>query len=348
MPTTAQQQQSNNHDSPIDWLDALERSLEEVEALRVIYEDTIQEQSQQHPAIACVAPSSQMQSTLQEAQSLVDNPKDILNPFEEIPSLQVMIRFHVQAQEDQEEQHEHPSSSTSTSYPASSTTATVLICFTLPPGYPTHQSATLAIYESTIPRAFQESLRQHVQQQAQSLIGSEALLECIQSCHEYLLDEWNRRQEQQSENQPNTKDDDQNVTGVESNNEKDDNRLSRRWIWVHHITDVQRQRDIVAQAHEHELGGYLKAGYPGIVVLEGTVAQCDAFGAWIKGNKSRPGGGFGRQWGHHVRGELIIDHRQLPTPFAPIESHDMSDLSANCRHAGVLDEFRQFVLQHPG
>ena len=120
--------------------------------------------------------------------------------------------------------------------------------------------------------------------------------------------------------------------------------LDRRWIWVHHITDRQRKEDIVQEAQERDLSGYLKAGYPGIVVVEGPKSVCDEFVLWIKGSKSRPGG-FGRQWGHHVRGELEIDDLQLPQPFAALEE-DMSVLALQCRQAGLEDEFLKFVMQH--
>ena len=65
---------------------------------------------------------------------------------------------------------------------------------------------------------------------------------------------------------------------------------------------------------------------------------------WIKGNKSRPGG-FGRNWGHHVRGEATIEVRQLPELFAELED-DMGKLGAVCKKFDVEDEFREFVLQH--
>lgn len=87
--------------------------------------------------------------------------------------------------------------------------------------------------------------------------------------------------------------------------------LGRRWIWVHHIADDGRRKAIVAEARERGLGGFLKSGYPGIVVVEGASAACTEFVRWIKGNKSRPGG-FGRQWGHHVRGEINI--KSMPEP----------------------------------
>ena len=84
-----------------------------------------------------------------------------------------------------------------------------------------------------------------------------------------------------------------------------DASCSRLWIWVHHITNTTRRKVIVQEAKEMSLSGYLKHGYPGIVVVEGKTKLCDEYVQWIKGNKSRPGG-FGRNWGHHVRGQVLL------------------------------------------
>ena len=132
--------------------------------------------------------------------------------------------------------------------------------------------------------------------------------------------------------------------------------FSRRWIWVHHITNNDRCKDIVREARTFELSGFLKRGYPGVVAIEGKSSSCDEYVAWIKGNKSRPGG-FGRNWGHHVRGEVMLkpendrkDEQQLPArafmnEFKDI-GEDMADLAQMCRQVGIEDEFKKYVMQH--
>lgn len=101
---------------------------------------------------------------------------------------------------------------------------------------------------------------------------------------------------------------------------------------------------IVIEANELKLGGYLKGGYPGVVIVEGNRTNCEEFVTWIKGNKSRPGG-FGRNWGHHVRGEATVNRRQLPEVFTELED-DMGKLGKLCADHDVEDEFREFILQH--
>ena len=131
----------------------------------------------------------------------------------------------------------------------------------------------------------------------------------------------------------------------ESESSKPSSSFSRRWIWVHHITNTGRCKDIIVEARENNLSGYLKQGYPGIVVVEGESNACDEYVHWIKGNKSRPGG-FGRNWGHHVRGEETgIIRRAFENEFVDI-GDDLADLAAVCRQAEVEHEFKKYVLQH--
>jgi Protein of unknown function (DUF1115). len=123
--------------------------------------------------------------------------------------------------------------------------------------------------------------------------------------------------------------------------------ITRCWIWVHHIKNVGRCKDIVREAKERRLAGYLKHGYPGIVVIEGPTALCNDFVQWIKGSKSRPGG-FGRNWGHHVRGQIELDQgskRSFANEFQDI-GEDLASLAAVCRQNGVEDEFLKYVMQH--
>ena len=138
------------------------------------------------------------------------------------------------------------------------------------------------------------------------------------------------------------------------NNNNNNNYYGRRWIWVHHITSSDRRKSIVREARELNLTGILKYGYPGVVLVEGPVASCDEFVMWIKGNKSRPGG-FGRNWGHHVRGEINFDMLEeqveetkvtttTTTMFEEIE--DLSTMSKSCKEMGLEDEFKEFVMQH--
>lgn len=101
--------------------------------------------------------------------------------------------------------------------------------------------------------------------------------------------------------------------------------FGRRWIWVHHITDTDRRKSILHQMRDMNLSGFLKYGYPGIVLIEGVSSCCDEFVAWIKGSKSRPGG-FGRNWGHHVRGSWSFSRNSFAYP------HEQSKNRMTCQY----------------
>ena len=187
----------------------------------------------------------------------------------------------------------------------------------LTPGYPITEAARVSVAADGRTRKQQELFTLKIQEKAHELLGQEAILELV---HE--LQELAEAMESSI---------------ADSHNETHDIKpatLRRCWIWVHHITDTARRKSIVQEAREYNLGGYLKSGYPGIVVVEGD--YCDEFISWMKGSKSRPGG-FGRNWGHHVKGQVEITSRSLPLEFTEID--DMKNLAQACRENGLEEEF---------
>ncbi len=185
-------------------------------------------------------------------------------------------------------------------------------------------------------RSNHDTLSAKLQATANELVGSEAMMSIISECRNIVSD-WECNSSDVDTTPSETEDD--GVTSSVTN----PLCICRRWIWVHHITNNDRRKQIVIEAQERNLGGYLKSGFPGVVVVEGDSDACDDFVVWIKGNKSRPGG-FGRNWGHHVRGEATAEQRQLPAVFEELED-DMGLLGSLCREFNVEDEFREFILQ---
>lgn len=198
----------------------------------------------------------------------------------------------------------------------------------LPPGYPITAPAQVSIEGRT--RKEENLLSHKIQAKADELLGQEAIMELF---HEL--------QELANEMEASAIPEEEAANETESSSPE---YLGRRWIWAHHITDTARRKSIVQEARELKLGGYLKAGYPGIVVVEGYTCECDEFVNWIKGSKSRPGG-FGRNWGHHCKGELNdIATRQLPLDFTELQ--DMRELGNVCKEHGLEEEFLEYVMQH--
>lgn len=310
-------------------MEALERALTEVEALEAIYDTafTISNEDclrQARESIECAG---------DEISAAAGNPP--------IPRLDVRLDLSTACGAGQ----------------AGVNQQTLILCVGLPPGYPESTAAQVSIQQwNDRTRHECEMVTRQLQHRADALLGQEAVMELVQAVQDAtitapqtLLNDENttlnaagspaeRIFERESE---------QGSTQSDALNDgSDDNQNGRRWIWVHHIKDTARRKAIIQEARECNLGGFLKYGYPGIVVVEGSQSDCDAFVSWVKGNKSRPGG-FGRNWGHHVRGEINnipVAKNQLPKEFVELE--EMKDLGAACKECGVEDEFLAYVMQH--
>lgn len=216
----------------------------------------------------------------------------------------------------------------------------------VPVGYPEHAAVRVRVLGDDMARDAREHLTDALTAQAERSIGTEVMLELIQEL---------QRQQQcmmLEDEQPSTaaaaaaEDQPEMDSDNAKRSDDTDEALGRAWIWVHHITNANRRKDIVSEATTRNLHGCLKVGYPGIVLIEGH--QCDDFITWIKGNKSRPDGGFGRQWGHHVRGQLVLegDNERRLAESAFYVFDNMKDVGAYTQQHGLQDEFRAYVLQH--
>lgn len=211
----------------------------------------------------------------------------------------------------------------------------------LPPGYPEAAAAVVSVSVVGLRRLAQDELSRRLAERSEALLGEEAVMELVQELQEIapaLITREHAPTEAAAARDA--------ATEVEGRGGAAVILSGRRWIWVHHIKDSGRKSAIVSEAAERNLGGYLKPGYPGVVVVEGPAPACDSFVAWIKGSKSRPGG-FGRNWAHHVRGEIATaaGSRQLPTAFEML-GEGMDELALRCRQHGLEAEFLQHVMQH--
>jgi len=300
-----------------DKLDLLERAVHEIQALSIIYNDDTSEQSTSFTILS--------KEEYQQAQSLLDDPPAMSYDLVtlDVPTLRAEIDLQV------------------TSHDAIIRIHQCKVHFTLVPGYPDMSAIVSVVSIGNLNRSQRDEFGRILNDKAGELVGSEALMELIQDVQDTAVGYLSTSKED------NPDVDEDNDNDKDNDIDEETSMLSRRWIWVHHITNNNRCKDIVQEAKERSLRGYLKAGYPGIVVVEGESKSCDEYVQWIKGNKSRPGG-FGRNWGHHVRGELMIQNDvngAFTNEFEDVGG-DLSVFASRCREAGVEDEFKLYVMQH--
>ena len=353
METTEQEQNLTSWES-------MERTIHEINALEAIYGSSDDEQylendeagaTTTHSTFSIVAPSCQDSFNRIQKMVLDEEEQDAdLITQQLVPPEGFQIEIQTTVEEDDD----------ALIYPIS-------IKIRLPIGYPEHKPAilsslTIMTTQSNtalikLKRSIVDNIVSTVNTKSQDMmIGNESVMDIIEMTKELVLSaiiEERRLMVEQKQQQQ------------EEEQSPIDNRngFGRRWIWVHHITNVNRRKDIIQEAISLQLNGYLKYGYPGIVVIEGTITNCNTFVMWIKGNKSRPGG-FGRNWGHHVRGEINYydsddqDDKKdtkkkkqqqqqihcLPPQFSEME--DLAELANKCKDCGLQDEFLEFVMQH--
>jgi hypothetical protein len=56
--------------------------------------------------------------------------------------------------------------------------------------------------------------------------------------------------------------------------------LGRKLIWFHHILNTAKRKAIVSWSAELEIGGFIKPGYPGVVIIEGVCLWPDDQHTW--------------------------------------------------------------------
>lgn len=128
------------------------------------------------------------------------------------------------------------------------------------------------------------------------------------------------------------------LTTNQNNNamQRDGAVLGRRLIYSHHIISKVKRSDLKSLAAEYELTGFMKIGWPGIIVIEGEESCCMEFYDKI------------RRWSWKflvVRGEMQekvlyheLDSKRLLGEFQEISN--MSDAALTCKKAGLESLFK--------
>lgn len=187
--------------------------------------------------------------------------------------------------------------------------------------------------------------------------GEEAVFAVLQRADEWIAEEWPNfvasSQKEEVVARRNTKTNDEDI---------DDEWWGRNLIYSHHIIGQQKRADMKALAADLELTGYVKIGWPGIIVIEGLESHCRLFydtirrWAWqylvLRGEmreritcmvppsqqqqqlqKQQRGGGGGGVSSSAASSMM----RKFPT-FLEVDS--MSVVAEHCRRVGLEELFR--------
>ena len=132
--------------------------------------------------------------------------------------------------------------------------------------------------------------------------------------------------------------------------------ISRKLMYSHHIINKNKRRAIQKLANNHELGGYYKIGWPGIIIMEGEETKCNHFIEEIRAMRWQhiTVRGEEQQTIHYAttatastssvcdlqRKEQIDTHRKfVPIKMIELGEEQMSDLSKICSDVGLRDLF---------
>lgn len=111
--------------------------------------------------------------------------------------------------------------------------------------------------------------------------------------------------------------------------------ISRNMIYSHHIIGKQKRADMKRMASNLKLTGFIKIGWPGLMVIEGTQENVRDFYDTIRR----------WQWQYLVlRGEMHDDKRLFPPLH---EVTDIAIVANHCRQVGLESLFRSSMKMHP-
>lgn len=180
-------------------------------------------------------------------------------------------------------------------------------------------------------------------QLSRALEGSEAVLSLLQFADEWVSDHWPTFVSMLNyDPQGNRGDSSSSGTATLVPSPV----FGRRLIYSHHIIAKRKRAEIQALASEHKLSGFVKIGWPGIIIVEGLEEDCQAFYDDI------------RRWPWQylaVRGEMqeimspentVDQYRRFSHGFS--EEDDMSVLAAACREAGLESLFKTSMKVYSG
>ncbi|CAB9517252.1 RWD domain-containing protein 2B [Seminavis robusta] len=161
---------------------------------------------------------------------------------------------------------------------------------------------------------------------ARSLVGEEALFAVLSHAEEWIAEQWPQFCTTAAATS--------STTATTADPSHNSNVLGRRLIYSHHIISKVKRANLKDLASHYQLTGYVKIGWPGLIIIEGPEHHCQYFYDDIK------------QWAWKylvVRGEQQEKGNNLDAlrKFDQFwEVSDMSMVADHCRQVGLESLFR--------
>jgi acylphosphatase len=113
--------------------------------------------------------------------------------------------------------------------------------------------------------------------------------------------------------------------------------LGRRLIYSHHIISKIKRADMKDLASHYKLTGYIKIGWPGLIIIEGTEEDCQSFYDEIRPWQWQYLVVRGEQQETVPNGKSVDDLRRFPGFH---EEDNMAFVAQQCREVGLESLFR--------
>lgn len=114
-------------------------------------------------------------------------------------------------------------------------------------------------------------------------------------------------------------------------------------IYTHHITDPEKIQLVKKTASKLNLGGYIKIGRPGLILVEGTQSDCEALleALLLNRKKLRERGGKNfdtATFSPAGKMQRYDNERKLPKKLEQLEAQDgMDEIKDACKKLGLLE-----------
>ena len=174
--------------------------------------------------------------------------------------------------------------------------------------------------------------------EANMCVGSEAMFPTLQAADQWVNLEWSAVQAKRLSNR--------------DRKDSQDLELCRLLISTHHIHDSERIHSVIKATNKYDLGGYIKTGKPGFILVEGLDDNCQFFLETIiqeqkKMRESKSGKAESSSYAIVGKSAVTVadfdQERALPRKMIKIEhsKEGMAELEKECGKVG-LAEFLSF------